>query len=245
MENLKENILKRYNDNVKKFIKDVLMKKGFIKTPNDDILKLNVFDNVFDVVNIERIVDIINDSIPNLWNIPPETQNAIINDCLMELLPVASISETENYIEYVDIKKMVINPKELDKKVADLLKANKKNKKAIFKGGYNSPEYQSQALINADVFVSKKTNGYYKFDSAENKFVKLSVDDVLSYVKKDYPNLTASKYDIMDYMKTDYLFFITDSDLPIVYNNNKSHLNLLDDYKADFDKVNEIVANFE
>ena len=108
------------------------MKKGFIKTPNDDILKLNVFDNVFDVVNIERIVDIINDSIPNLWNIPPETQNAIINDCLMELLPVASISETENYIEYVDIKKMVINPKELDKKVADLLKANKKNKKSHF-----------------------------------------------------------------------------------------------------------------
>ena len=98
MNELKENILKKYQRATKKYIKNELLKKGYIKTPENKILKLDVFNNWFDVVDIESIINIINNYVPNFWNIPPETQKEIINNNLIELLPTATETETTNYI---------------------------------------------------------------------------------------------------------------------------------------------------
>lgn len=245
MESLRDNIIKKYKRSCKKYIKDVLMKKGFIKTDDGDIMKLDVFNDCFTVADIESMIDLINGNIPNFWNIPADIQYEIVNDNLMELLPVASISEIENYVEYIDISKKLVDHKQLDQDVKDLLKSNGKNHKAVFSGGKNSPEYQSQALINRDVIYCKSNKGYYRFDKDNDKFIKLSADTILSYVKSDFKDSEATKLDIMDYMKVSYFFFVVNSNLPVVYNNNKLHLELLNDYKADFDKVNKIVSNFE
>lgn len=245
MKNLKDNILKKYQRATKKFIKHELLTKGYIRTPENEILKLNVFNNWFDVVDIESIIKIINNYVPNFWNITPETQKEIINNNLIELLPVATKTETTNYINYYSINEKVINEKELKNDVKELIKENEKKHKSIFKGGYQAPEYQAQALINRNVFYCKKTQKYYKYNDNENKFISLTPNEILNYIKSDFNNLNVTKYDIMDYMKTSYLFFVLNTDLPIIYNNNRTSFKLLESYKNSFEKINKIVATFE
>ena len=143
MNELKKNILKKYQRATKKFIKNELLKKGYIRTPENEILKLNVFNNWFDVVDIESIINIINNYVPNFWNIAPETQKEIINNNLIELLPTATETETTNYINYYMLNEKVINEKELKQQVKELIKTNENKHKPIFKGGYQAPEFQS------------------------------------------------------------------------------------------------------
>lgn len=245
MNELKKNILKKYQRATKKFIKNELLKKGYIRTPENEILKLNVFNNWFDVVDIESIINIINNYVPNFWNIAPETQKEIINNNLIELLPTATETETTNYINYYMLNEKVINEKELKQQVKELIKTNENKHKPIFKGGYQAPEFQSQALINRNVFYCKDTQKYYIYNENENKFIALTPNEILNYIKSDFKNLNATKYDIMDYMKTSYLFFVTKSKLPLTFNNNRQSLKLMDMYKNDFEKINKIVSTFE
>lgn len=243
MNKLKETILKDYIVNVNDYVKE-LIKKGYLKTPDNEILKLNVFDMEFESVKMESMIDLIDDNVANLWNIPPETQNEIISDIIIGLLPVADISECNNYIRYQILNDKVRKPKELDNEVKALIKSNEKRHKKVFKGGVNAPEYQAQALINENVFYNESNKKYYIFDGKAKKFNELSVDNIMQILLKYYPNLSASKYDVMGYMKVSYIFFITKSTLPIVYNNNKSYLIELDKIKADYDKLNGIVSKF-
>ena len=243
MNKLKETILKDYTVNVTAYVKE-LIKKGYLKTPDNEILKLNVFDVEFDSVNIESMIDLIDANVGNLWNIPPETQNELISDIVYDLLPVADISECNNYIKYLILKSKVRNPKDLDNDVKALIKKNEKRHKKVFDGGVNSPEYQAQALINENVFYNESDKSYYVFDDKAKKFNKLNADDIRKYLLKYYPNLSASKYDVMDYMKVNYIFFVTKTTLPTAYNINKSYLIKLDEIKDDYDKLNGIVSKF-
>ena len=240
---LKETILKDYIVNVTDYVKE-LIKKGYIKTPDNEILKLNVFDIDFDAVNIESMIDIIDANVSNLWNIPPETQNEIISDIVYDLLPIADISECNNYIKYQILSSKIRNQKDLDNDVKALIKQNKKRHKKVFDGGVNSPEYQAQALINENVFYNESDKNYYVFDDKAKKFNKLKANDIRKYLLKYYPNLSASKYDILDYMQADYTFFITKTTLPTAYNINKNHLIKLDEIKDDYNKLNGIVSKF-
>lgn len=243
MNKLKETILKDYIVNVTDYVKE-LIKKGYIKTPDNEILKLNVFDVEFDSVNIESMIDLIDANVSNLWNIPPETQNELISDIVYDLLPVADISECNNYIKYQSLQSKVRKPKDLDNEVKALIKKNEKRHKKVFKGGINSPEYQAQALINENVFYNESDKNYYVFDSKAKKFNKLNANNIRQILLKYYPNLSASKYDVMDYMKVSYFFFITKTTLPTAYNINKSYLIKLDEIKDDYDKLNGIVSKF-
>ena len=243
MQELKETILKKYQRATKKFIKNELLKKGYIKTPGNKILKLDPFNYCFIVVDIESIINLINNYVSNFWNIAPETQKDIITNNLIELLPMATEQETEQYINYYNASKNIKNEKELNNNVKALLNQNKKNIKPVFKGGANAPEYQSQALINNNVFYCNQN--YYKFDDKEKEFIKLNANDILKYVKSSFENVNIDKLDIMDYMKASYLFFVINTDLPIIYNNNKSKLKTMEHNKTSYEKINKIVSTFE
>ena len=244
LENLKKGIISDYSNAVINFVNGVLLRKGFIKTSRNEILKLNVFELSFDSINIEDMVNIIDANINNLWNIPSEMKNNLVNEILMELLPTVSTLEAKHYIEYLNLNPKVTQQKDLKKTVKKLLKDNHKNHKKIFPGGLNAPEYQSQVLVNNDVFYCKKDNSYYQFKDNLDKFEKLSAKDIWEMVKNEYPKANVTDIDIADYMKTSYLFFITNSDLPKVYNDYQDNLLLLDGYKRDFNKVSKIVSNF-
>lgn len=243
MNKLKETILKDYIVNVTDYVKE-LIKKGYLKTPDNEILKLNVFDNDFESVKIESMIDLIDGNVANSWNIPPETQNELISDIVFDSLPIADISECKNYIRYISLQSIIRNPKDLDKNVKALIKDNEKRHKNVFKGGVNAPEYQAQALINENVFYDKSDNNYYVFDNKKKHFIQLNKESVRKCLLKHYPNLIATVYEVMDYMKVSYPFFVTNTTLPTVYNNNKSYLIKLDEIKDDYDKVNGIVSKF-
>ena len=243
MNKLKETILKDYIDNIKDYVKE-LIKKGYLKTSDNEILKLNVFDIAFESVEIESMINLVDAHVDNLWNIPPETQNEIISDMIFGLLPIADISECNNYIEYQILNDKIRNPKELYKDVKSLIKSNETRHKKVFDGGVNSPEYQAQALINENIFYDKSDKNYYVFDDKAKKFNKLNANDIRNYLLKYYPNLSASKYDVMDYMKVNYIFFVTETTLPTAYNINKIRLSKLNVIKSDYDKLNGIVSKF-
>ena len=245
MEQLKNRILNNYDGIVSRFIKEIILEKGYVRTPNKQIYQLNVFTIKFDVVNLEDMIDIIKDDVPNRWNIPGSIQDKLIEDNLMKLLPVASTLELNHFTDFVINSKNLINPKELDKDVKKLFKENKKKHKGVFKGGYNAPEYQAQALINNDVIYCKTLGAYYIFVKNRKQFVKLNAMDILKYIQADYPNANLTKVDIADYMQSSYLFFVTNSDLPKIYNENQSRLMKLNEYERDYKKVNIIVSRFE
>ena len=46
-------------------------------------------------------------------------------------------------------------------------------------------------------------------------------------------------------MKTSYLFFVTNSDIPNKYNANKEKIKSVSELKNDFEKVNKIIKTFE
>lgn len=243
MENLKKNILKNYRYLINKVISDVFMKKGYVKTSDGIILQLNVFDESFTMIYIENIIDALNVYVPNTWNIPKEVQEKIITDIMLHHLPVLEENEIHNYMEYFRISKMFGSKKDLDKKAKLLLDDNKKRHKAVFKGGYHSPQYQAQSLINRDVFYYNQ--GYYIFDESNKRFVKLSPKTILKYIQQDFNNADINEIDVRDYMQTQYLFFVTESDFPMRYNSSKEQLRLLKDYKKDYEKVKEIIKGFE
>lgn len=245
MMELKLKIISDYKKTIDGFINQVLLTKGYVRTPNKRIMKLNVFNTCFDDVNIEDVINFINEFIPNLWDIPGDIQKEVICDGLMDLLPVASTLELNHYIEYVKLESNLINPKDLDKQVKKLLKDNGKKHKAVFNGGYNAPEYQAQALVNNDVFYCKSLGSYYIFVKNRQQFVKLTAADILKYVKEAYPNANLTKIDISDYMQTSYLFFVMNTDLPRVYNANQSGLMKLKEYKRDYNKVSIIISRCE
>ena len=245
MEQLKNRIITNYTGIVSRFIKEIILKKGFVRTPNKRIYQLNVFTINFEEVNIEDMLNLIKADVPNIWNIPLDIQDKLIVNALMDLLPVASTLELNHFTEFVINSKNLINPKDLDKDVKKLFQENKKKQKAIFKGGYNAPEYQAQALINNDVIYCKLLGAYYIFVKNRKQFVKLTSKDILKYIKADYPNANLTKVDIADYMQSSYLFFVTNSDLPKIYNENQGRLMKLNEYERDYKKVNMIVSRFE
>lgn len=245
METLKENIIKKYQRATKKYIKNELLKKGYIKTPENEILKLNPFKKEFELIDIPSIINIINIYVPNFWNIAPEKQINIILNNFLELLPMATETEINNYIAYIRTNETIINEKELKKDKDRLIKENEKRHKPVFKGGYQSPEYQSQALINENVFFDSVTKNYYIYDKETDLFIKLTNGNILYYLGKHYKNLNCTPFDIMDYMKTSYLFFVTNSNIPSKYNLNKEKIKKVSEFKNDFEKVNKIIKTFE
>lgn len=243
MEILKENIIKKYERATKKYIKNELLKKGYIKTPENEILKLNPFKIEFELIDIPTIINIINIYVPNFWNIAPEKQINIILNNFLELLPMATENELNNYINYIRTNKTIMNEKQLKKDKDRLIKENEKRHKPVFKGGVNSPEYQSQALINENIFYDN--GNYFIYDKETDLFIKLTNGNILYYLGKHYKNLNCTPIDINDYMKTSYLFFVTNSDIPNKYNANKEKIKKVSELKNDFEKVNKIIKTFE
>lgn len=243
METLKENIIKKYQRATKKYIKNELLKKGYIKTPENEILKLNPFKIEFELIDIPTIINIINIYVPNFWNIAPEKQINIILNNFLELLPMATENELNNYINYIRTNKTIMNEKQLKKDKDRLIKENEKRHKPVFKGGVNSPEYQSQALINENIFYDN--GNYFIYDKETDLFKPLTNGNIAYYLLKHYKNLNCTPIDINDYMKTSYLFFVTNSDIPNKYNANKEKIKIVSELKNDFEKVNKIIKTFE
>ena len=243
MKELKENIIKKYQRATKKFIKNELLKKGYIKTPENEILKLNPFKREFELIDIPSIINIINCYVPNFWNIAPEKQTNIILNNFLELLPMATETEINNYIDYIRTNKTIMNEKQLKKDKDRLIKENEKRHKPVFKGGVNSPEYQSQALINENIFYDN--GNYFIYDNETDLFKKLTNNDIIQYLLKHYKNLNCTPIDIMGYMTTSYLFFVTNSNIPNKYNMNKEKIKKVSELKNDFEKVNKIIKTFE
>lgn len=243
MKELKENIIKKYQRATKKFIKNELLKKGYIKTPENEILKLNPFKREFELIDIPSIINIINCYVPNFWNIAPEKQTNIILNNFLELLPMATETEINNYIDYIRTNETIMNEKQLKKDKDRLIKENEKRHKPVFKGGVNSPEYQSQALINENIFYDN--GNYFIYDNKTDLFKKLTNNDIIQYLLKHYKNLNCTPIDIMGYMTTSYLFFVTNSNIPNKYNMNKEKIKKISELKNDFEKVNKIIKTFE
>ena len=243
MKELKENIIKKYQRATKKFIKNELLKKGYIKTPENEILKLNPFKREFELIDIPSILNIINCYVPNFWNIATETQTNIILNNFLELLPMATETEINNYIDYIRTNETIIDEKQLKKDKDRLIKENEKRHKPVFKGGVNAPEYQSQALINENIFYDN--GNYFIYDNKTDLFKKLTNNDIIQYLLKHYKNFNWTPIDIIGYMKTSYLFFVTNSNIPSKYNMNKEKIKKISELKNDFEKVNKIIKTFE
>lgn len=239
--------MKNYDDSVKKFIKDELSKKGLIKADNGVILKLDVFNGDVEAIGIDNVNDIVDNNVPDLWNIPSEIKAYIIHDNLMNLLPYATESEIKNYLKYSETEKAMIDDKRLKADVKALLKANQKKHKEVFQGGYQSPEYQSQALINADVIYDENVKNYYIFDKDNDRFKKLNKSDIMNILNNQFKGFNKSGItllDISDNMKVQYFFFITNSALPNIYNHNKANKDIFIDLKDDYQKVKKIFSKF-
>ena len=248
MEKLRQNILKKYNDDVKKFIKDELSKKGFIKADNGVILKLDVFNNDFEAIGFDIIDGVVNRNVPDLWNIPSEIKSDIIYQHMMESLPYATESEIKNYLTYYGTEKAMIDDKRLKSNVDALLKANKKNHKKVYQGGYKAPEYQSQALINADVVYDENIKDYFIFDKNNDMFKKLSKSDIWNILNNEFDKFNKSEIDLLDIsdnMKVQYFMFISNSSLPHIYNQNKANKDIFIDLKDDYQKVKKIISKFD
>ena len=242
MEELKQIIINNYEKQVKDIIENVIITKGYVKTPNNKIVKLDVFNDDFNIVNIEEILNLMDAILINFWNIPSEIKNPLIEHNLLMLLPMASTSELENYINYCDINEKILPQEDLDRDVDKLLKECKVKHKPIFEEGYQAPEHQARALINKDVVYCKKTDSYYIFDKKKKEFVKLSVKDVREIIESVFTKAHLSNADILDYMMSSYLFMVITSDLPLLYNNNLKYAQSLDDCKRDYEKVKTIMS---
>lgn len=247
METLKENIIKKYQRATKKYIKNELLKKGYIKTPENEILKLNPFKKEFELIDIPSIINIINIYVPNFWSIAPEKQINIILNNFLELSPMATETEINNYVRYMELTSELINENELKKDKDKLINDNKQSHKKVFQGGYLSPEYQSQALINNNVFYSN--GNYYQFDNKTDLFIKLTNKDIFKILEKEFKEI--GKYnqvdllDINGYMKEFYKNNIKNSHVPVRYNKNKSNKKELENLKNDYEKINKIIRGFE
>lgn len=247
MEQLKESILKKYQRATKKFIKNELKPKGFIIN-EQGIFKLNVFLNEFVLIDIEQILKIINENVFNWWEIPTETQKEIIYNNMVELIPNATINEINNYLYYNNTKNNIVGSSELKNDVKTLLNQNKANYKTVYQGGYNSPEYQSQALINNDVFYY---NGvYYKFNNENKLFDKITNKDIYNILVKEFKDIKRDNeqlllMDIRTYMRDYYKNYVKNSVIPSKYNRNKKAIAKLNEIKPDYEKVNKIISSFE
>lgn len=241
MEQLKETIIKKYKRATKKFIKNELKQHGYILTPEKEILKLDVFNKNWNVQELEQITELINKYVSNWWNIAPETQNEIILNNLIELLPVATHEQLNNYLKYIETSKLFINPKELNKQVKELLKENKKRHNKVNKSFKNNPDAQSQALINNDVFLCG--NDYYIIKN--NECIKLNVGNIIYYVNKEFGNVQAFPEDYINYMRFFYPKALTKTDLPKVIKDNENNINLLNETKSDYDLIKKFVSSFE
>lgn len=241
MEKLKQSIIKHYEDDIKQFIKKELKPNGYIIT-NKGICKINPFDQAFDMVEMDGIIDLINDHVANYWSIPYEMQKEIIKNNCLELLPMTTKDALDNYLEYMTISSKLIDDKEMGKALSNLLKQNKKRHKKVFKQGNQAPEYQAQALINNDVFISN--GGYYIYNKDRDEFIKLTIGNIMWYLLKEFDNkIYDNEYTILDYCKISYPFFVTKSDIPIKYNNNKEYKTRLNDLKKDYTKINKLVRD--
>ena len=241
MEKLKQSALKHYEDDIKQFIKNELNPHGYIIT-NKGIFKINSFNQAFDMVDIDIIIDLINDHVANYWSIPYEMQKEIIKNNCLELLPMTTKDALDNYLEYVSISNKMMDDKEMGKALSHLLKENKKRYKKVFEGGREAPEFQAQALINNDVFISG--DEYYIYKKEDDAFIKLAVNNVMYYLQKEFSKtIYATPMDIRGYMQVSYPFFVTKSDIPIKYNNNKVYKSKLNDLKKDYAKINKLVRD--
>ena len=248
MESLKQNIIKNYVSDVKKFIKDVLLKKGFIKSDKGLILKLDVFNDDFKAIEFDDVSGIVDDHVGDLWNIPPEIKHDIIYENMIESLPFATESEIKNYLTYSETENAIIDDKRLKDDIKALFKANKTNHKKVFQGGINSPEFQSQALINADVIYDDNVKAYFIFDKDNDMFKKLNVSDVMNILNNEFKGFDKSGNDsicISDYMNAHYFMFIINSSLPHIYNQNKANKDIFIDLKDDYQKVKKIISGFK
>lgn len=242
MENLKQSIIKTYNDNVNHFIKDELKPTGYFII-NNDVYQLNPFANTFNFVEGDVIINLIDDHIPNFWGVPYDLQKDIIKNNCLEVLPVTTEAALKNYFEYVEISEKMISDKDLQNMVNDLIKTNQKNHKKVFKGGYDSPEYQSQVLINNNVFYDN--NNYWMFDKKQKMFIQIGSDDISKMLINEYGNkFNATSIDILEYMRVSYPFFVTKTDLPKVYNEQKNNKLKLNDLKQDYENINKLIRNY-
>lgn len=97
-------------------------------------------------------------------------------------------------------------------------------------------------MINNDVFISG--NEYYIYKKEDDAFIKLAVNNVMYYLQKEFgKTIYATPMDIRGYMQVSYPFFVTKSDIPIKYNNNKVYKSKLNDLKKDYAKINKLVRD--
>ena len=240
MEKLKQSIINNYNEDIKHFIKNELKPNGYIIT-NNGIYQINAFTNEFEHKDMDNVINLINEHVTNYWSIPYEMQKEIIQNNCFEILPATTTMACDNYLEYVNMAHNMVNDKDLQKEVKELIKENEKRHKKVFQGGYNSPEHQSQVLINNNVFYS---NGYWIFDKKQNRFVQIGSNEIMEMLRQNFKQFNATKLDIKDYMTVTWPLLITKTNIPIRYNNQMTNKLKMDEIKKDYTKIDKLIRSY-
>ena len=114
MEKIKNKILNNFEKELKTEL-EFLRKKGFIVTPEDKILKYDLFKNNFYEVDLQDFYKIITSDVPNYWNFKLNHIEIIVNKYVfnaaeVNVLPVVDESVINQYVYYTNSKKWLDDP---------------------------------------------------------------------------------------------------------------------------------------
>lgn len=241
---LTDNYLKQVQD----YLKD-LTTKGFVIFVNYDgnqsiyRYSVKVKDFIPANTNLIELVDSIKRNVPNNFNVPVDT-NKYMN-MIIETFPAVSLDDIEEFQAY---NKAIANIK--DEK---LLKQELKSLKQEFKGKYreinsnsDSVFEETQLLINNQIIVYEiiglfRKMEYYQFNSKENKFNKLTAEEIQKIINETFNNMLNIRL-VERRMKNEFADYGVKSKLPVAWNDNQEYIKNIKNYKNC--KLNKIAETY-
>ncbi|MBE6505255.1 MAG: hypothetical protein E7Z73_05885 [Methanobrevibacter millerae] len=241
---LTDNYLKQVQD----YLKD-LTTKGFVIFVNYDgnqsiyRYSVKVKDFIPANTNLIELVDSIKRNVPNNFNVPVDT-NKYMN-MIIETFPAVSLDDIEEFQAY---NKAIANIK--DEK---LLKQELKSLKQEFKGKYreinsnsDSVFEETQLLINNQIIVYEiiglfRKMEYYQFNSKENKFNKLTAEEIQKIINETFNNTLNIRL-VERRMKNEFADYGVKSKLPVAWNDNQEYIKNIKNYKNC--KLNKIAETY-
>lgn len=261
MEKIKNKILNNFEKELKTEL-EFLRKKGFIVTPEDKILKYDLFKNNFYEVDLQDFYKIIASDVPNYWNFKLNHIEIIVNKYVfnaaeVNVLPVVDESVINQYVYYTNSKKWLDDPENIIGKrtLNKILKENNSRKKTNFIFKLESVDSQAQLLINNNIFIDK--NGrLFKFNNDLDSFEVVTNSDLNTLFYNNLPEvdkktssiIKTTIYNTVQESLTygEYRTRLTyASDIPFKYNEQQLQEQNLINNKDSYKKIKSIIKNFE
>lgn len=221
-----------------------LVNKGYVIDNKDDIYQYDLFQDKYGTSSIVKLTSQINKIMNNAWDI--EDNVKIIHNIAKKILPVVNQNEVDRYKQYKKAKANLKDEKELKKLKKELFNRNKSKKKGILNGGRDSPVYQSQALINNDIFYENFK--YFEFNKDTNAFEPINIHRVHEILKKEFgiTDQYLFKHETRHHMQHDYHHYITNGNGVISqWNANEKYKHQLNTYEDDYNKIMGIINKYE